>query len=305
MIDEKKIIDILTKVLSLEHDDVSFIKLGNKFLVLKCDMLVRKTDAPKNMRLWQIARKSIVASMSDMVCKGVKPIATLISLAIPREFTRREINELAKGFKVAEKEFDIKIIGGDTNEGEDLIIDVVMAGISDKIVRRDNAQIGDLIISTGLFGYTGAGLRILMNNADAEPRFRRVAINSILLPKPRTEFLNIVGYVNSSMDSSDGLAATLNELSDSSKKCFIIDKIPSSDDVKRFAIVNGYNAEELIFDSGEEYEIIATLPKENLDYVMSSMNVKVIGRVEEGKGVYIMNKKIRRLRRKGFIHLLE
>ncbi len=302
--DEKSIIDILTSALKLDHDDVSFIRLNDSFLVLKCDMLVSATDAPKGMKLWQIARKSIVASMSDMVCKGIKPIAALISLAIPRTFTNKDIRDLAKGFRRAEEEFGIKIIGGDTNEGDDLIIDSILASITDKIVRRDTAKEGDLIISTGPFGYTGAGLKILLDDAKASTRFRKLAIESIMMPKPRLEFLNIAKYATASMDSSDGLAATLNELSNASNKSFIIDSIPTVDEIYKFASINGYDPEELIFDGGEEYEIIATIPREYINDVKRIMDIKIIGRVKEGRGVYIKHgSRMERLRRKGFIHL--
>ncbi|RMF28836.1 MAG: thiamine-phosphate kinase [Candidatus Nitrosothermus koennekii] len=301
---EKDIIDIISKHIKLEHDDVSFIRLNDKFLVLKCDMLVRSTDAPKEMKLWQISRKSIVATLSDMVCKGVKPIASLISLAVPNTFTRKDINSLVRGFKVAEEEFGIKIIGGDTNAADDLIIDCIMAGFADNIIRRDNAKEGDIIISTGLFGYTSIGLKILLEDASANKRLRKKALESILMPKPRIEFLNIANYVNSSMDSSDGLAATLNELSSLSKKSFMIDNIPTTEEVYEFAESNNYDPEELIFDGGEEYEIIATLPKEHIDKVKSIMPIHIIGRVEKGSGVYIKSdSRFKRLRRKGFIHL--
>ena len=301
--DEKSIIAILTNALKLEHDDVSFIKINDKFLVLKSDMLVRSTDAPKEMKLWQIARKSIVATLSDMVCKGVKPIATLISLAVPN-LSRNEIRSIVRGFSIAEEEFGIKIIGGDTNAADDLIIDCIMAGFADKIIRRNNAKVGDAIITTGLFGYTSAGLKILLDNAHAKNRLRKKAINSVLLPKPRVEFLHIANYINASMDSSDGLAATLNELSIASKKKFVINNIPSSDEIYNFAYSNNYDPEELIFDGGEEYEIVATLPKEHIDEVRKVIDVHVIGEVKEGRGVYIRsNYRLRRLKRKGFIHL--
>lgn len=301
--DEKSIITILTNALKLEHDDVSFVKIDDRLLVLKCDMLVRNTDAPKEMKLWQISRKSVVATLSDMACKGVKPIASIISLALPN-LSKKEIKEIVKGFSIAEKEFDIKIIGGDTNASDDIIIDCIMVGFADKIIRRNNAKEGDAIITTGLFGYTSIGLKILLEDAYAKSKLRKKAINSILLPKPRVEFLNVVDYINASMDSSDGLASTLNELSSASNKRFIIDNIPASNEVYEFAYTNNYNPEELIFDGGEEYEIVATLPKEHIDKVRQLIPIHVIGEVREGKGVYIRtDSKLKKLKRKGFIHL--
>ncbi|MGH9923405.1 MAG: AIR synthase related protein, partial [Nitrososphaerales archaeon] len=116
----------ISKKRTVWNDDVATIPFGNKLLAFKCDMLVRSTDAPKQMSLSQIARKSIVSSLSDLACKGVKPIATLVSLAIPRDLTEKDIAALTNGFKIAEREFNVNIIGGDTNEGKELVIDCSM-----------------------------------------------------------------------------------------------------------------------------------------------------------------------------------
>jgi thiamine-monophosphate kinase len=196
------------------------------------------------------------------------------------------------------------IIGGDTNAADDLIIDCIMAGFAYKIIRRNNAKEGDLVITTGLFGYTSIGLKILLEDAYAKNSLKRKAINSILMPKPRVEFLKIANYINASMDSSDGLASTLNELSIASNKRLIIDNIPSSSEVYEFASANNYDPEELIFDGGEEYEIVATLSEEYIGEVRKIVDIHIIGEVREGRGVYIKtNSRFKKLKRKGFIHL--
>ena len=45
-------------------------------------------------------------------------------------------------------------------------------------------------------------------------------------------------YFSSAMDSSDGLAATLNEMARQSKKKFILNTIPAQEDVFEFAKTN-------------------------------------------------------------------
>src|SRR3972149_8005313 len=105
---ERQIIELMSRALGIRrnrtvwNDDVATIPLGNKLLVFKCDMLVQSTDAPKQMSLSQIARKSIVSSLSDLACKGVRPLATLASLAIPKDFTEKDVAAIANGFRIAE-----------------------------------------------------------------------------------------------------------------------------------------------------------------------------------------------------------
>jgi len=313
---ELQIIDLISKTLGISkkrtvwNDDIATVPLGNKILAFKCDMLVQSTDAPKQMRLWQIARKSIVSSLSDLACKGVKPLATLVSLAIPKHFTAKDIKELADGFKIAEKEFAVNIIGGDTNEGKELVIDCCMVGLSDHIVKRSGAKNGNLIITSGPFGYSASGLKILTKKAKANTIFKNKAARAVLMPKPRLEFgLLLARYATSSMDSSDGLAITLHELSKQSKKRFIVNELPATNDTKEFAKRNRYDYNELVLHGGEEYEIVTTIPKRYLVKVRTlakkaGCRLFVIGTVQKGNGIFIVKKgKKSKIERRGWEHL--
>jgi len=313
---ELQIIDLIStalgisKKLTIWNDDVATIQLKKKILAFKCDMLVQSTDAPKQMHLWQIARKSIVSSLSDLACKGVKPLATLVSLAIPRHFTGKDIADLAKGFRIAEREFRVNIIGGDTNEGRELVIDCCMVGLADHIVKRSGARNGDLIVTSGVFGYSASGLKILTKKAKANTIFRNKALQAVLMPKPRLEFgLLLARYATSSMDSSDGLAITLHELSKQNRKRFVVNKLPSTNEIKEFAKRNRYQFNELVLHGGEEYEIVATIPKQHLEKVRmlakkTGCRLFVIGIVKRGSGVFMVeNGKRIKIERRGWEHL--
>ncbi len=313
---ELQIIDLMSRTLGISrkrtawNDDVATVQFGKKVLSFKCDMLVQSTDAPTQMRLRQIARKSIVSSLSDLACKGVKPIATLVSLAIPKHFDAKDIVDLTNGFKIAEKEFDVNIIGGDTSEGNELVIDCCMIGLSDRIVKRSGARDGDLIITSGAFGYSASGLKILTKKAKADTNFKNKAVKAILMPNPRLEFgLLLSRYATSSMDSSDGLAITLHELSKQSNKRFTVNELPATDEIKEFAERNRYSFTELVLHGGEEYEIVATMPKRHLGRVRmlarkSGCRLFVIGIVERGKGVFIVKNGERiKIEKRGWEHL--
>ena len=136
-------------------------------MVAKVDTLVQSTDIPPQMNWSEAARKSVVACVSDFAAKGVKPKFSIISINLPKEITGKAI-EIAKGFKNASKEFSFSILGGDTNEGKEAVFNVCLFGIANKISRRSGAKEGDLIFVTGPFGYTSAGLKILLEKKNAE-----------------------------------------------------------------------------------------------------------------------------------------
>ena len=166
-LNEKKIIELFQSRLGNTNfvpEDVESFKIGREQLVVKVDTFVESTDLPPQMKLEDAARKSIVSCVSDFAAKGVKPIFGIISLTIPRKLSRSNIENLAKGFQGAAREFGLKILGGDTNEGKELVITFSLFGTGKKIVSRSGAKTDHVIITSGSFGYTGAGLSILLKN---------------------------------------------------------------------------------------------------------------------------------------------
>ena len=204
-------------------DDVSAVEIGNNLVaVLKTDMLVAATDVPPKMSFWQAARKAVVMNVSDFAAKGVKPKALLVSLGIPGKLARKDvIEQIAEGLNAGAREYGAYILGGDTNEACDLIIACMLYGIAEKnrIVGRAGAKPGDIVAVTGLFGKTAAGLKILLEELEAEEPIRKRLVDSVLMPKARLKeglALAEVGAASASIDSSDGLAWSLYELSKAS-----------------------------------------------------------------------------------------
>jgi thiamine-monophosphate kinase len=229
-------------------------------------MLVRKTDMPPGMSFREAARKTVAMCVSDFAAKGARPDSFLVSLGVPRGTTEAQIKELARGFKDASIEWRVKLIGGDTNEADDLVIDCVMAGFAENIVTRSGARPGELVVTTGYFGYPPSGLRVLMENAHATKDFRDRAVRSVFHPVPNLELgLGLARYMDSSMDSSDGLAICLHTIADMSHVGITLDQLPVKRDVRKFARENHLQLNELVFGGGEEYLIVGTIKREHLE----------------------------------------
>ena len=262
-------------------DDVSAFEIENeRVVVLKTDMLTNKTDVPKEMSLWQAARKTIVMNVSDFASKGVKPTAIIVSLGLPRTFTSKDIEEIACGLNAGAREYGAYIIGGDTGETSDLIIAASLFGMAQKkdLMLRKGAKAGDTLAVTGLFGKTGAGLKLLLNGFKATPKMKEKLVASVCMPKARLiEGLTLGASktVTASIDSSDGLAWSLHELSNNSNVGFTIDKVPIAKEVFQFAESNRLNPLELALYGGEEYELVVTIKTEVLEKTIKE--IKNIG----------------------------
>jgi len=246
-------------------DDVSACSIGRGSLaVLKTDMLVDKTDIPSGMSLRQAARKAVIMNVSDFAAKGVKPTAMLISLGLPRNLTRKDIEQIGDGLNEGAREHGAYIIGGDTGESSDLVISVSLFGLARKsaLMLRSGARPGDLVAVTGSFGKTAAGLRILLHGLKARASVRSKLVGSVLMPWARLKeglALGRTKAVTASIDSSDGLAWSLHEIARSSSVGFLIDTVPEGKEVEEFAKMNELDPIELTFYGGEEYELVVTL----------------------------------------------
>ena len=236
---EYKIIEIILRCLEPMPkmpvpfgDDVSAVDIGHgKLAVIKTDMLVGKTDVPPEMSLRQAARKAVVMNISDLAAKGVKPIALLASIGLPRSFTKTDVEQIGKGLNAGAREYSAYILGGDTNEASDLIISCTALGIieRERLMLRSGAKIGDIVATTGSFGKTVAGLKILLQHLSVSPKLRKTLVDAVLSPRPRLKeglALAQTGAITASIDSSDGLAWSLHEISKASNVGFLIDNLP-------------------------------------------------------------------------------
>ncbi len=294
-------------------DDASAVRLGRgKLAVLKCDMLVGLTDIPHGMSLWQASRKAIVSSVSDLAAKGVQPKAILVSLGLPRRVTEDRIREIGSGLNSGAREYGAFVLGGDTNESTDLTIDIFAFGVclEKELVRRDTARVGDIVAVTGKFGLTGLGLRIVKENLPAPEKLRGEATHAVYMPKARlVEGVALAKgrLINSSIDSSDGLAWSLHELAKSSGVGFEIDNSPIHSGVKDFALKSGLDPVDLAFYGGEEYELVVTMRPSNYDRARRKVSdLTAIGRVTSDRGIILKSGGVvREIVPKGYEHFRE
>lgn len=308
-LDETEIIKIFQRKLGCKDfvsEDVENFKLAKPNIIAKTDTLVESTDIPPKMKLGDAARKSVVACVSDFAAKGVKPEYGIISVNFPSNITRAKIEEAASGFRKACNEFGISILGGDTNSGREIVFTVCLFGSSDGIVPRRGSKNKDLIFATGPFGYTAAGLSILLHKKKGKREFVKKVVQSVIHAKPRVNFgLKNKKYFSSAMDSSDGLSTTLNEMAKQSKKKFVITNSPHKKDVEEFA---KSNLEKLVFHGGEEYEFVFTIPPKHKATILRNAKllrtpIIEIGHVTTGKGVVLQkNNKTIPLKDKGWKH---
>jgi len=294
-------------------DDVAGYPAGHKELfILKADMLVGETDIPPGMTLSQAARKAVVMNISDFAAKGVKPKAILVSLGLPNHLKKKDIVEIGAGLNAAAREYGTYILGGDTGEASDLIISLSVFGTAEKgtVMLRSGAEPGDLVAVSGCFGKTPSGLKILLDHLKASQEVREVLVDSVLMPKARLReglALGKTGAISAAIDSSDGLAWSLYEISRASDVGIVVEKLPTAQEALEFAGTNGLDPAELTLYGGEEYEMVLTVKPRMWEKAVEASGRKLllIGKVTaEKKVMFEYHGKRRVVEPRGYEHFL-
>jgi thiamine-monophosphate kinase len=293
-------------------DDVSAVKLpAGKVAVLKTDMLVGSTDVPPGMTMRQAAMKAVVANVSDLAAKGVRPLAGLVALGLPPRLKRSDITEIGAGLRDSARKYGFPIVGGDTNESRDLTIAIALFAVADRheLVLRSGAKVGDLVAVTGDFGSAPAGLKALLERRKRPKQLPRSLYDAVFNPIAELETgvrLAVSGTISASIDSSDGLAWSLHQLSEASKVGMEIYDVPVSRAAAEFADRFGYDGNDLALYGGEEYHLVVTVKRGKFMAARRAArgNLKLIG-VTTSKSRGVRLKQIGRERgieRRGWEH---
>lgn len=294
-------------------DDAAVLEVEGVNLVATTDMLVAKTHFPPGTTPEQMARKSVVANLSDLAAMGAKPLAVLFSVALPRNLDLSFVRRMLKTMDSVAGKYGAYVIGGDLDESDGIVIAGVALGIVQKgeLLKRSGAEAGDLVAVTGSLGKASAGLRILTEKiprTDFSPLVR-----AQLEPRARVregEVLAKSGAVTSAIDLSDGLASNLWQLAKESGVRITIDRESVPDDrlVTKLAKTRGLGPDDFVLFGGEDYELLFTVKlvgweKVRRAFKRTGTNATVIGRVERGGGVYVVEKgKRSKLPERGFEH---
>lgn len=149
----------------------------------------------------------VTVNISDLAAVGATPLGILISEIIPKDFNGEKIKQLQKGISDACKVYGTFVLGGDTNEGENLILTGIAIGIikNEKPLSRIGCGPDDILYSSGKLGNGNAyAISKLISKTNSFTSYK---------PSARINLSSIINkYATACMDSSDGLFATLDQL---------------------------------------------------------------------------------------------
>lgn len=195
------------------------------------------------MNYYQIASKSMFVNISDAIAMNATPRYALLSVAMPNSISKKEMKDLADGFKDVAAKFGIEIIGGDTISNIKLDITITIISTVKKPLLRNSARMGEVLAYTGKLGKSAKDLKRLLCGGKIHKHSKFVDIQL------RDTFIkNTQRFLTAGMDISDGLFSDLNKLSQSSKIGY------------RFSHRIGKD----VGCSGEEYEMLVSFSSRDI-----------------------------------------
>ncbi len=257
-------------------DDMAAVRLAGQQVLVSADMLMEGVDyVTAEHSPIQIGRKALACGLSDCAAMAVRPMAALVSLALPSDWTMEQAQGLYEGMRPLEEAFDCPVVGGDTNSwSHPLAVDVIVVaqpwpGV--RPVRRDGARPADGLYVSGPLGGSRLGRHL-----DFEPR--------VQMARRLAEALG--DDLRAMLDISDGLALDLSRLCEASGTGaeIEVERVRNGAlhaDAQQAASNDGRSALEHGLHDGEDFELLAACGRSDDEIETPAGRWVRIGRIVE------------------------
>jgi len=296
-------------VLKSIGDDCAVLKTkGGNTLVITTDTSLLGPHFTSDYTPYEIGYKCLATNLSDIAAMGCIPKYLFMAITIP-DLQPKWVKSFYKGIKDLTNEYNVALIGGDTNKGPLSISIQIIGTPKHNILYRSGAMLDDHIYVTGELGSARAALMI-KNTKKYSNEFKYLK-KYLHTPQPRVKLgIDLSRFATSCIDISDGIAKDLKNII-SESKCganINVDQIPFNNKLNN--IMKGNNFYECIVGGGEDYELCFTAnsnDSKKVKYLSKKYNIKItkIGCITKKNLTYYQNSKPIKLALKGYDHFLD
>ncbi|WP_396205390.1 thiamine-phosphate kinase [Gemmatimonas sp.] len=223
---------------------------------------------------FEVGGRAAAAALSDLAAMGASAEGVLVALVVPPAW-QEHLAAVADGIGSQVRRAGGRIVGGNLSTGQTFAITLTVIGRAERPVSRAGARVGDVVVVTGHLGGPGNALAAWRADREPEPWAR----SRFAAPMPRFAEGRLLAAAGATamLDISDGLAADARHLAAASGVWLDLDPA-------RIPVGPGLTAASAL-ESGEEYELLATIPPEALDTLQrrwaaeTEVPLTVVGRV--------------------------
>lgn len=259
-------------------------------LALAADMLVQGRHFVATVPPARLGHKALAVNLSDLAACGARPLAFLLSIALPRGDDAFAA-AFAQGMYALADAHGIELVGGDTTAGP-LVINVTVIGEvpPGQALRRDGARAGDTLWVSGRLGDARLALEALRGQARLAGEDFEHARLAMEMPQPRVALgLALRGIATCAIDLSDGLLGDLGHVLAASRVGASLDfaALPRGD------VLTGQDPAMqrlCLLQGGDDYELLFSAPAGRDDAVRDAartagVDVTPVGRIEAAPGL--------------------
>jgi thiamine-monophosphate kinase len=270
-------------------DDAAVVRPGGAVTVTSVDAVVDGIHF--ELASWPIhavGYKAVAAALSDLAAMGAAVGEIYVAAGLPRELSEPDFEQLARGIADAASASGALVAGGDLVASGQLWLSVTVVGhaaAADAVVTRGGAQPGELVVVTGTLGGSARALGLIEPGVAADD----VRLAKQFTPTPRLAAGAILAAsgAGAMIDISDGLLGDAGQIARASDVALTLElaRLPLAAEV-----TDPLGAAV----SGEEYELLATLPQSALaeaerTIAATGTTLTVVGRVSGGAGVRLVD----------------
>ncbi|MBN9564687.1 MAG: thiamine-phosphate kinase [Alphaproteobacteria bacterium] len=251
------------------QDDAAYIAVSEQAaLVVSTDAAVAGIHFEPTADPNLIARKTLLAAVSDLIAKGAMPFGYFMNMFLSEETLAESwLQAFTRGLSDVQQQYKMTILGGDTVcTKQNFAVDYTVLGWAEQggMVQRNTAKDGDLLYVTGTLGDSYLGLQCLLEQMHLSSADRDWVLQRHFVPELRFELMQKTRHFwTSSIDISDGFLADLKHILQASNQSAIVDfdALPFSEIGKSF-LNEDANAIWKLLTGGEDYELILTIEKD-------------------------------------------
>ena len=280
--------------LGLLDDAALFSPSLGKELVITTDAISAGIHFFADDTASSIAQKLLRVSLSDLAAKGAVPRGYLLSLLLPPDVKDEWLEGFVSGLVSDQINYGIGLWGGDTSRIDGPLTASLMAigeVESGTMLRRNGAQIGDILYMTGGLGNAALGLKIRKGELEANDYL----LDRYLHPRPRLQLGQmLIGVATACMDISDGLVQDAGHLARASHVGLTINTNQLTFSREARELLNKYpELFDIMLTGGDDYELLFTAPPESRQQLIdfsenTEVTVTAIGSVENGDCVTVL-----------------
>jgi thiamine-monophosphate kinase len=249
-----------------------------------------------------IGHKALAAALSDLAAMGASAGEAYVALGIPEDLGEAACMELYDGLAAIAASTGTAVLGGDVTRAPVLVLAVTVVGhapSADAVVGRDGASPEQAVAVTGELGGAAGGLLLIEGKARAsslDPELAAALRRRQVEPAPRLAAGAALAAhgATAMIDVSDGLGADAAQVAAASGVRVLIEleRVPVQPGVAEVAAGAGRDALELAAAGGEDYELLAVVPRSRVADAEAAVSAEgsrltVIGRTAAGEGVEI------------------